>query len=73
MTNWKDKRSNNLEQKKKGFSPNHNFWNNNTHNFPNKNFQGNKGNSHSNPNGPRKKNLLIIIATTLRIMNVMNQ
>ena len=39
MPNWKAKRSNNFEQKKKGFVPNHNFRNNNTQNFPNKNFQ----------------------------------
>ena len=45
MSNWKAKRSNNFEQKKKGFVPNHNFRNNNTQNVPNKNFQGNKGNS----------------------------
>ena len=51
MSNWKAKRSNNFEQKKKGFVPNHNFRNNNTQNFPNKNFQGNKGNSQINPNG----------------------
>ena len=49
MTNWKAKRTNNFEQRKKGFVPN------NTRNFPNKNFQGNKGNSHINPNGPRIK------------------
>ena len=55
MSNWKAKRSNNFEQKKKGFTPNHNFWNNNIHNFYNKNLQGNKGNSHSNPNGFRNK------------------
>ena len=55
MPNWKAKRSNNFEQKKKGFISNHNFRNNNTRNFPNKNFQGNKGNSHLNPNGPRNK------------------
>ena len=45
MTNWKAKRSNNFEQKKKGFISNRNFRNNNTWNFPNKNFQGNKGNT----------------------------
>ena len=55
MSNWKAKRSNNFEQKKKGFIPNRNFRNNNTRNFPNKNFQGNKGNSQLNPNGPRNK------------------
>ena len=45
MSNWKAKRSNNFEQKKKGFISNRNFMNNNTRNFSNKNFQGNKGNS----------------------------
>ena len=55
MSNWKAKRSNNFEQKKKGFVPNRNFRNNNTRNFPNKNFQGNKGNSQSNSNGSRNK------------------
>ena len=57
MSNWKDKRSNNFEQKKKGFISNRNFRNNNTRNFPNKNLQGNKGNSQSNPNGPINKEL----------------
>ena len=55
MSNWKAKRSNNFEQKKKGFVPNRCFRNNNTPNFPNKNFQRNKGNSQINPNGPRNK------------------
>ena len=55
MSNQKAKRSNNFEQKKKGFISNHNFRNNNTCNFPNKNFQGNKGNSQVNSNGPRNK------------------
>ena len=47
MTNWKAKRTNNFEQRKKGFVPNRNF--------SNKNFQGNKGNSQINPNGQRNK------------------
>ena len=51
MSNWKAKRSNNFEQKKKGFVPIRNFRNNNTRNFPNKNFQGTKSNSQINPNG----------------------
>ena len=55
MSNWKAKISNNFEQKKKGFIPNHSFRNNNTRNFSNKNFQGNKGNSQINPNGIRNK------------------
>ena len=38
MTNWKEKRTNNFKQKKKGFVPNRNFKNNNTQNFPSKNF-----------------------------------
>ena len=33
MTNQKAKRTNNFEQKKKGFVPNRNFRNNNTQNF----------------------------------------
>ena len=49
------KRSNHFEQKKKRFVRNHNFTNNNTGNFPNKKFQGNKCNSQSNPNRPRNK------------------
>ena len=40
MANWKAKRNNNFEQKKKEFVPNQNSKNNNTKNFPNKNFQG---------------------------------
>ena len=55
MTNWKAKRTNNFEQRKKCFVPNQNFKNNNTRNFPNKNFQGNKSNSQINPNGQRNK------------------
>ena len=55
MTNWKEKRTNNFVQKKKGFVPNQNFKNNNTRNFLNKIFEGNKGNSHINPNGQRNK------------------
>ena len=35
MSNWKAKRSNNFEQKMKGFVPNHSFRNNNTRYFPN--------------------------------------
>ena len=53
MSNWKAKRSNNFEHKKNGIISNHIFRNNNARNFPNKNFQGNRGNSQSNPNGPR--------------------
>ena len=55
MPNWKAKRSNNFEHKKKDFIPNRKFGNNNAHNFPNKNFQENNGNSQPNPNGPRNK------------------
>ena len=55
MTNQKAKRTNNFEQRKKGFVPNQNFKNNNTQNFPNKNFQGKKCNSQINPNGQRNK------------------
>ena len=55
MSNWKAKRSNIFEQRKKDFVPNHSFRNNNTRNFPNKNFQGNKGHSQLNPNGQRNK------------------
>ena len=42
MANWKAKRNNNFEQKKKEFVPNRNSKDNNTRNFPNNNFQGNK-------------------------------
>ena len=45
MANWKAKRNNNFDQKKKEFVPNQNSKNNNTRNFPNKNFYGNKSNS----------------------------
>ena len=55
MTNQKGKRTNNFEQKKKGFVPNRNFKNNNTKNFPSKIFQGNKINSQTNPNNQKNK------------------
>ena len=55
MTNWKAKRNNNFEHKKKYFVPNRNFKNNNPKNFPSKNFQGNKSNSQTNPNNQRNK------------------
>ena len=55
MPNKKAKRYNNFEHKKKGFKSNQNFGNNNTCNFPNKNFQVNKGNIQLNPKGPRNK------------------
>ena len=55
MPNWKAIRSNNFEHKKKGFTPNQNFGNNNARNVPNKKFQGNKSNSHPNINGPGNK------------------
>ena len=55
MSNWKAKRSNNFEQKKKVLYLNvvlgiitHEI-------FLIKNFQGNKGNSHLNPNGAGNK------------------
>ena len=51
----KAKRTNNFEQRKKGFVPNRNFKNNNIRNFPNKNFQWNKSNSQINPKGQRNK------------------
>ena len=46
-------KKNNFEQKKKYFVPNGNFKNNNTKNFPSKNFQGNKSNSQTNLNNQR--------------------
>ena len=51
MPNWKAKRSNNFEQRKKVFTPNRNFGHNNSRKFPNKNFQGNnlKSNSRQKP------------------------
>ena len=45
ISHSKAKRSNNFESKKKVFVPNRSFRNNNTRNFPNKNFEGNKDNS----------------------------
>ena len=47
MPNWKIKRpNNNLESRKKSFTPNRNFGHNNSRKFSNKFFQGNnfKGN-----------------------------
>ena len=55
MTNWKAKRNNNFEQKKKGFVLNRNLKNSNTRNFSSKNFQGRKTNSQTNLNNQRKK------------------
>ena len=55
LPNWKAKRSNNFEHKKKGFTLNQNFGNNNARNVPNKKFQGNKNNSQQNPNGLKNK------------------
>ena len=55
MPNWKVKRSNNFEHKKKGFTPNQNFENNNVRNVPNKNFQKNKSNSQQNPTVTKNK------------------
>ena len=55
LPNWKAKRSNNFENKKKGFTPNQNFGNNNARDVLNKNFQGNKSNSQQNPTGPKNK------------------
>ena len=54
MTNWKAKRNNNFEQKKRYFVPNRNFKNSNTRKFPSKNFQGNKSNSETNPNSKKE-------------------
>ena len=36
MPNWKEKWSNNFEQRKKDFTPNQNFGHNNSHNLPNR-------------------------------------
>ena len=57
MPNWKTKRSNNFESRKKGFTPDRNLEHNNSHNFPNKNFQGNnlKSNSQQNHTVTRNK------------------
>ena len=55
MANWKAKRNNNFDQKKKEFVPNQNSKNNNTRNFPNKNFQGNNSNSQTNQNNQKNK------------------
>ena len=57
MPNSEAIRSNNFEQKKKGFTPNQNFGHIDSHKFPNKNFQGSnsKGNPQQNPIVPRNK------------------
>ena len=55
MTNWKAKRNNNFEQKKKEFVPNRNSKNNKTKKFSNKNFQGNKSHSQTNQNNQKNK------------------
>ena len=55
MANWKVKRNNNFDQKKKEFVPNRNSKNNNTKNFPNKNFHGDKSNSQTNQNNQKNK------------------
>ena len=55
MANWKAKRNNKFDQKKKEFVPNRNSKNNNTINFPNNNFHGNKINSQTNQNNQRNK------------------
>ena len=72
MPNWKAKRSNNFEHKKKGFTPNQNFGNNNACNFPNKNSKEINVTHSQTLMALEIKNLLIITATTLRIMNVKN-
>ena len=74
MPNLKAKRSNNFEHKKKGFTPNQNFGNNNAQNFPNlKIFKHIKVTHSQTLMAPEIKKLLIITATTLRITNVKNQ
>ena len=55
MANWKDKRNNIFDQKKKEFMPNINSKNNNIKKFPSKNFQGNKSNSQTNQNNQKNK------------------
>ena len=57
MPNWKTKRSNNFEQRNKGFTPNQNFGHNNLRNFRNRKFQGSnsKGNPQQNPTGTINK------------------
>ena len=60
MANWKAKRNNNFEQNKEEFVPNRNSKNNNTRNFPSKNFQGNKINSQTNQIIKRIKNTTIV-------------
>ena len=75
MPNWKAKRSNNFEQRNKGFTTNQKFGHNNSRKIPNKIFQGNnfKGNSQQNPTIQGINNLQIITATMLKIMNVRNR
>ena len=55
MANWKAKKNNNYDQKKKEFVPNQNSKNNKAKNFLNKNFQGNKNNSPNNQNNQKSK------------------
>ena len=57
MPNWKTKRSNNFDPRKKIFTHDWNFEHNNSHNLPNKIFQENnlKSNSQQNPTGTRNK------------------
>ena len=57
MSNWKIKRTNNFEPRKKGFPPSQNFWHNNSRNIPNRKFQGtnSKSNPQQNPTVTRNK------------------
>ena len=73
MPNWKAKRSNNFEHKKKGFTPNRNFGNNNARNFLIIILKEIKVTLSQTLMALEITNLLIITTTMLRIMNVKNQ
>ena len=72
MNNWKAKRNNNFEQKKKEFVPNRNSKNYYTKNFSSKNFQGNKSNSQINLNNQRNKESVNNHKTIQRTLNKRN-
>ena len=73
MTNWKTKRTNNFEQRKKGFVPNRNFKNNNTRIILVKISKGAKVIHRPIQIIKEIKNLLTTIVTIRRILNERNQ
>ena len=72
MANWKAKKNNKYDQKKKEFVPNRNSKNNKAINFSNKNFQGNKNNSPKIRTIKRVNSLLIIMVITRKNLNEKN-